>query len=127
MLRYSLHKHNGTTLAACEHSESFEHENFNFPSATVSQLSSVAASESFCIKYQSIIIIRCRTHGSPCANLNTPAQTRVCELFPSGTLSDLSQGCIPRNCVIVFTASSSVFIDDSANVSSSSFSAPCVL
>ena len=58
-------------------------------------------------------------------DLNTPAHTRVWELLPSGTLSDLSHGCIPRNCVMVLTASSRVFMDDRAKVSSSSFSAPC--
>ena len=64
-----------------------------------------------------------RTEREYQTNLNTPDRSKVWLLFPSGTLSLLSQGCKPRYTTIFFTASSSV-LKGRLNVSSSSFSWP---
>lgn len=41
--------------------------------------------------------------------MNLPEHNKVCVVFPSGTLSDPSEGANPKNVKIVLTASCNVF------------------
>ena len=55
---------------------------------------------------------------------NVPESKSVWALFPSGTLSDHSQGCNPRKDIMLRTASSKVRIAGNEKVSWSSFIEP---
>lgn len=53
--------------------------------------------------------------------MNSPAKYKVCDDFPSGTLSLFSATPIPKKLTIEVTASSNVLTVDSAYVSSNSW------